>query len=257
MGKASSSKKVARAARAGGRRGAGAPRQRDVLFPGVIGVIVVVGIALVTFSAHSRKSASEIPPIVNQDHWHAAYGINICGKFQPNIPQFESNIGIHTHGDGVIHIHPFSAGGSGKNATLGHFLDQTDVKLTNDSLKINGKTYKVGKNQCDGKDAELVVAQWKDVQNTKSKPALIRQDFNSVRFLATGEGYTIAFVKKGTTDIPKPPSAADLAALGSADAGAQATSTTAGANQSQSTTTAPANTTTTAPAKTATSKPGG
>jgi len=255
MGKASSSKKVARAARAGGRRGSGAPRQRDLLFPSVIGVIVIIGIALVTFSAHSRKSASEIPPIVNQDHWHAAYGIYICGKFQPNIPQFESAIGIHTHGDGVIHIHPFSSGGSGKNATLGHFLDQTDVKLTNDSLKVGGKTYKVGKDKCDGKAAELVVAQWKDVQNTKSKPALFRQDFNGIRFLATGEGYTIAFVKKGT-DIPKPPSAADLAALGATDA-QQATSTTAPANGSQSTTTAPSGATTTAPANTTTSKPGG
>ena len=42
MGKASSSKKVARAARAGGRVSSGQPR--SLLFPGVLTLIVVLGI---------------------------------------------------------------------------------------------------------------------------------------------------------------------------------------------------------------------
>ncbi|HZM43156.1 MAG TPA: hypothetical protein VFB94_28765, partial [Acidimicrobiales bacterium] len=107
MGKASSSKKVARAARAGGRRASGG-RQRDLKFPAVIGVIVVLGVGLIGFAANDRKSDAQVPPIVNQDHWHAAFGVYICGEFQPNPPLFESPVGIHTHDDGVIHIHPTS-----------------------------------------------------------------------------------------------------------------------------------------------------
>ena len=223
MGKASSNKKVARAARAGGRRG-GANRQRNLMFPGVIGVIVLVGTGLVAFAANDRKDDARIRPIVNEDHWHAAYGVDICGEFQPAIPEFESPIGIHTHADGVIHIHPFSSGGAGENATLGAFLEGAGVELTDDSITINGETWTEGDQDCDGEAAEVVVAQWQDVQSNDGEPALIRRDFNDIRFREDGEGYTIAFVPEGTTDIPKPDSAGNLAELGAADGGAAATS---------------------------------
>jgi len=236
MGKASSSKKVARAARAGGRRASGG-RQRDLKFPAVIGLIVVLGAGLIAFAANDRKSDAQVPPIAMQDHWHAAFGVYICGEFQPNVPTFESPVGIHTHDDGVIHIHPTSGGGAGENATLGVFLDGAGIDLSNDKLTMNDKTWEEGKDQCDGKDGELVVAQWKDVQDPDSKPAIILRDFNDIRFRQNGEGYTIAFVPEGTTDIPKPPSAANLAELGAADAG---TSNTTGS-------TAPGDTGTTAP----------
>ena len=57
------------------------------------------------------------------DHIHQAFGVTICGEAQPPIPEFESDVGIHTHGDGVIHIHPFSQLGVGANATLGRFFE--------------------------------------------------------------------------------------------------------------------------------------
>jgi hypothetical protein len=251
MGKASSSKKVARAARAGGRRSSSA-RQRDLLFPGVIGVIILLGVALIAFAANDRKSATNVPPVVNQDHWHAAFGIDICGEFQPAVPEFESPIGIHTHGDGVIHIHPFSSGGAGENATLGAFLDGAGIKLTDTQLTVGDQTWKEGDQKCDGKAAELVVAQWKHVESTTEKPAIIRRDFTDIRFREDGEGYTIAFVPEGSTDIPKPESAANLAQLGAADSGAAATSVPGG---DQTTTTAPGAATTAPGDTTATTAP--
>jgi hypothetical protein len=267
MGKASSSKKVARAARAGGRRASGG-RQRDLKFPAVIGLIVLLGSGLIAFAANDRKSDAAIHPIAGEDHWHAAFGVYICGEFQPNVPLFESPIGIHTHDDGVIHIHPTSGGGAGENATLGAFLDGAGIDLSDSTLKMNDETWKEGDDQCDGEDTELVVAQWKDVQDPASKPALILRDFNDIRFRQNGEGYTIAFVPEGTTDIPKPPSAANLAELGAADAGGTGTTQPTAPGDTGSTvpadptaTTAPAAadpTATTAPADpTATTAPGG
>ena len=214
MGKASSSKKVARAARAGGRSAAN--KQRNLLFPGVIGGIMVVGIALVAFAANDRKGEDDVPPALGE-HWHAAVGIDICGEFQPATPEFENDIGIHTHGDGVIHIHPFTANGAGEKATLGAYLEAAGIELSDDELRIGDETWKEGEDTCGDEDAELVVAQWKDVENTEDKPALIRRDFNDIRFREDGEGYTIAFVPEGTTDIPKPESATQLAQLGAAD----------------------------------------
>lgn len=215
MGKASSSKKVARAARAGGRSAGG--RQRNLLFPGVIVLIVLLGSGLIAYAANERKSETDIEPIVNETHWHAAFGVDICGEFQPVVPEFESPVGIHTHGDGVIHIHPFSSGGAGERATLGVYLEGAGIELDNDSLTIGDETWEEGEQDCDGEDAELVVAQWADVQNTDEDPAIVRRDFGDIRFREDGEGYTIAFVPEGTTDVPKPETAAQLAELGAID----------------------------------------
>jgi hypothetical protein len=265
MGKASSSKKVARAARAGGRTSG--TRQRNLLFPGVIGAIVLLGTGLIAFAANDRKSEADVAPVVNKDHWHAAIGVYICDEFQPPTPEFESPIGIHTHADGVIHIHPFSSGGAGENATLGAYLEGAGIELSDDELKIGDETWKEGDQKCGDEDAELVVAQWKDVESTDEKPALIRRDFNDIRFRDDGEGYTIAFVPEGTTDIPKPESAAQLAELGAADT-ATATTTPEGEEPPADSTTVPGDTSgTTAPADptattlppdpTATTLPGG
>jgi hypothetical protein len=215
MGKASSSKKVARAARAGGRTSGN--KQRNLLFPGVIGLIVLFGSGLIAFAANDRKSEADIAPVVNEDHWHAAVGVYICDAFEPATPTFESPIGIHTHDDGVIHIHPFSSGGAGENATLGAYLEGAGIELSDDELKIGDDTWTEGEDQCGDEDAELVVAQWQDVQSTEEEPALIRRDFDDIRFREDGQGFTIAFVPEGTTDIPKPESAAQLAELGAAD----------------------------------------
>jgi len=226
MGKASSSKKVARAARAGGRSAGNT--QRNLLFPGVIGAIMVAGVALVAWAVSDYKSEDDVPPVLG-DHWHAAIGFDICGEFQPDIAEFESRVGIHTHGDGVIHIHPSSADGAGENATLGAFVESAGVTLTDTELTIGDETWKEGDQKCGDEDAELVVAQWQDIESNEGKPALIRRDFDSIRFRDDGEGYTIAFVPEDTTDIPKPASAAQLAQLGAADDPTATTSTSAGA----------------------------
>jgi hypothetical protein len=261
MGKASSAKKVARAARAGGRSSAG--RQRNLLFPGVIGAIVLFGSALVWYAADERKGDTGIPPVLG-DHWHAAYGIYVCGEWQPDIPEFENTTGIHTHGDGVIHLHPFSQSGAGENATLGTFLEDTDVKLSDDELTIGdnelpdgAQTWKEGEDQCDGKDAELVVAQWEDVSDESAKPALLTSGLSDIRFRGDGEGYTIAFVPEGDTDIPKPQTAANLAELGAVDAGTEAGSTTTTGGGATTTTTASDGATTTTASESTTTTAGG
>jgi hypothetical protein len=264
MGKASSAKKVARAARAGGRRSAG-PRQRNLLFPGAVALIVILGVSLITYAARDRKTDDQVAPVANQDHWHSAFGIYICDQFLPAVAEFESPDGIHTHGDGVIHIHPFTQNAAGDNATLGVFLEGASIELTNNELKVNGDTYKEGDDTCgsgaDKQKGELVVATWNDVQSTDRNPARITHDFNDIKFTEDGQGYVIAFVPDAEdTEIPKPDSASNLATLGAADAstatstpGGSTTSTpagdgsttTAGSGESTTTTTAGDSTTTT------------
>jgi hypothetical protein len=195
MGKASSSKKVSRVARTGGgrttRRSSGSWG-----FPMVMGLVVLLGVLGVWLSRDSaRHKAVADQPTVN-DHWHAAYGWDICGNFLPNLPQPPNLIGLHTHGDGVIHIEPQDALlDTGKHATLGRFVSgYPGLKLSKNSFTVLNETWTNGEPKCDGKPGEVVV---------KSNGKVVTGDPNNLRVPKNG-WITIAFVPKGT-DVPPPP----------------------------------------------------
>lgn len=252
MGKASSSKKVARAARAGGRVSSGQPR--GLLFPGVLALIVAFGLALVVYARNDRlqDDLGGVPQI--SDHIHQALALNVCGT-ESMVPEWEpSPIGIHTHGDGVMHIHPFSQLGVGSNATLGRFIQSArdeggiDFSLTDSKLQFLDQTFEEGETTCEGVDEPVLrMAYWEDVQDEASLPDITTGDFTDKRLTKDGAGITI-FFGDPDADIPLPPSAAQLDALGAADGstGQDTTSTTA-AGGTSTTTTAGDTTTTAAP----------
>jgi hypothetical protein len=77
------------------------------------------------------------------DHWHASLDVNICGTWAPPAPEFETEagnpnvrVGIHSHGDGLIHIHPFNRSEAGTHATVGRFLEYGGWKANADSLSL-------------------------------------------------------------------------------------------------------------------------
>ena len=225
MGKASSAKKVSRAARAGGISSSRQPR--SLLFPSVLILVVVLGVSLVTYSRDLRNSQDMGGAPQLGKHIHTAYGINVCGEFREAIPEFESKIGVHTHGDGVIHLHPFSSLGVGANATFERFLDDArtgnppqNVSISDSKLVYGGETVEEGKTICEGvTNPELRMAYWENVSDEAAQPVITTGDFGNRRLSDDGGGITI-FYGDSKADIPKPPTAADLEALGAAD-GAQ------------------------------------
>ncbi|MDO8617025.1 MAG: hypothetical protein Q7T33_15050 [Dehalococcoidia bacterium] len=86
------------------------------------------------------------------DHWHATYQFLVCGVRQPNFPTWEG-VGVHTHADGVIHIHPFSPAEEGRGARLVKFFEYGGGKLTGDEVRAPGtrKTYGNGEICPDGR----------------------------------------------------------------------------------------------------------
>ncbi len=229
MGKASSNKKIARAARAGGGRvSSGQPR--SLLFPGVLTLVMVLGLALVVYAREDRQNddAGGVPQL--GDHIHEAIAFNVCGEFLPNLPQFESNIGIHTHGDGVMHIHPFSQLGVGSNATVGRYLKDAEeagleVSLSNSKLEYLGDVTEEGETKCEGVDDPIFrVAYWENVQDEASAPTVITGDFTDYRTTTDGGGVTIFYGDKDA-DIPKPPNAEKLTELGAIDQNPSASTT--------------------------------
>ena len=259
MGKASSAKKVARAARAGGSRRAG--QRRQLGFPVAIGLVLVFGLALVLI-ARERRNADAFPR-ANQDHVHASIDIYTCvtaeeaaaaasttttsstttttttttppstssgettttstttttvpttsttqltstdvhGEYQAAPTDASQDVlGIHTHGDGLMHIHPFKDSVAGRNATLGVFLDQVGISMTNNALSLpGGKSFTEGTTKCeDGKDGVLQVAKWDHVDEAArgNKPNQIFTDgFDKIR-LGANESFVIAFMPEGST----------------------------------------------------------
>lgn len=77
------------------------------------------------------------------DHWHTAFGVNICGEWLPNPPTFETAlgnpnvyVGLNTHGDGYIDIHPYDLSEGGRHATTGLFFSYAGWKLSDSSLTV-------------------------------------------------------------------------------------------------------------------------
>jgi hypothetical protein len=211
MGKASSSKKVARAASTGGGR-TSRGRTPWVWYLSMTAV-VTLGVLGIVVSRNDLDQAAADPPVIGQDHWHAAYGIYLCDKFHPGLqdaPQANGRTdpyGIHSHGDGLIHIHPTSSVSAGKNAQLGVFLDDVNVKLTEDSLDMpDGPKLTSGKSKCGSKPGHVRVVEWETPEAEEEKR--VKGDPNDLP-LKQAQVITIAFVPEGT-DIPKPPSAGDV-----------------------------------------------
>ncbi|MBX3285549.1 MAG: hypothetical protein KF703_09425, partial [Actinobacteria bacterium] len=153
MASSSSAKKVARVAARSGS-GTKANKQSAWLFPAAIVAIVALGVGIVVFArsknagigSNDEKPRARLTDSSAYDHWHASFAINVCGKEQPPVQDVQEDIlGIHTHGDGLAHIHPFSLRASGKRATMGKFFDQVGLVVTDDGFKgSDGKVYKAG-----------------------------------------------------------------------------------------------------------------
>ena len=195
MGKASSSKKVARAARAAGKPGGG----RNFAWPALVAGVVILGAVLIVISR--GKTADAVAPKLG-DHWHAAYGIYDCDHFIANLTDVVTpdKTGLHTHGDGLMHIHPFGTRYTGKGANLNNWGITTGLEVTDTSVKAAGIDKKNG-DKCDGKKGKLQLKVWDSPSDEKGR--LIKKDFGDY---APQEFtlWTLAFVAEGT-DIPKPP----------------------------------------------------
>ena len=144
------------------------------------------------------------------DHWHEAYGFYVCDSFLPPAQDVEEDVlGIHTHGDGIIHIHPFGASSSGANARLGLFGDQVGIEFAEDGWRLpDGVEYRNGSATCGGQPADVVVYRWAvdaspDTDGT-DPVRVYRNNFEDIVFDADRQAFTFAVVPEGTVP-PRPP----------------------------------------------------
>jgi hypothetical protein len=200
MGKASTNKKVARAARAAGRPGA----KKSYAWPLTIGAVVVLGVLLIVLSFGGGGEARD--PRIG-DHWHAAYGVYDCNDFLPPLDDIgPDESGVHAHGEGLIHIHPFSTRYTGEGANLSAFGDQTGMELDDSSLKVGVVERENGDSCGDEGPGMMQLVVWDNVADEEGR--LITEGIADYA-PQDGEVLTIAFAPEGA-EIPKPPSIINL-----------------------------------------------
>lgn len=254
MGKASSSKKVARAAGISGGRVH--RRHTPWGYYGIIALIVILGV-VGTVSSRDRRirqinEAGTSAPAVGTT-WYEGYAVYECGKFvDPISIKSKDPDGITTRTAGIIKIAPTVKSAAGKNATLGKFASAVGMKLNAAELQVpGGKLYQDG-DSCEGKPGHVYVRQFYEgdkvgqLYNGDTKHGQLKKLNPTDVPLTNDVLVTIAFVPADkASSIPAPPESVQ-----SALTKLQASTTTT------TTTTVPATTTTTVASTTSTtSKP--
>jgi plastocyanin len=137
---------------------------------------VVFGILGTLFFVRGATGAPRI-----NDHWHATYSVFICGQRQPNFPTWEG--GVHTHADGVIHIHPFTPQEEGAGARLVKWFEYGGGKLTQTEMRMPGdrREFKNGDLCDDGSEAVLQV--FVNGQKMSDWSRYIPQDGDQIRIV--------------------------------------------------------------------------
>jgi hypothetical protein len=233
VGRASSQKKVARAATTGGGRTPGASQSFG--WYATLGIVLLLGIFLVAFSRNEELNRGQAaaaktatPPKLDSDSWHSSFGVYICDHWAPSVPLFETADGITTLGDGVINIRPYTPKASGSNATLSVFVNAASkigdgtFKLTSSELKylavpgdtnpLDSKDWHNGDKCPDGKSGRVQFTVNGKVQ--KGNPTSWR--------LRDGDYLDVGFVPSGQT-LPSNPN--EKKALSSTPTGTPATAT--------------------------------
>lgn len=201
MGKASSSKKVQRAARAAASS-RGASERRELGFPFVIGLIVLLGVILVVVANREQDNQVKEVPLLT-DHWHAAYSLYDCDDYLTPFQEAQNDpLGIHSHVDSLIHIHPFSSAVTGGGAQLGIFLEAMFASLDENALESREHGVLEAGSDCNGEPTVWQVGRFRidpDVQLVET----ITSDFSSIQFDRDREAFTIARIPVGA-EIPPP-----------------------------------------------------
>ena len=137
-------------------------RIRGLHFPPWVPVAVIIAVVFGILGALFFVGSAAAGPRVG-DHWHATYEVIVCGEPQPNVRQWSG--GVHTHGNGTMHLHPQTRFEEGVGARLVRWFEYggdalgTGAKLTKDELQLPGEreTWKNGDQCPDGTEGVLQV----------------------------------------------------------------------------------------------------
>ena len=155
-----------------------------------VALVVILGSLLVLWARTDREATSA--PRVG-DHWHSVYDIYVCDSFRSKVVLETDPNGIHTHGDGLLHIHPFNKLASGRDAVLGEFFSAFGGRIDDATVVLDTGEELVEGADCGGQPTVLKVARF-DADDLERDPEVVIEDLAGVRFLKNREAFTVAMV---------------------------------------------------------------
>ncbi len=199
-----------------------ASRQRRFIgFPAVLTLIILLGSGVVAM-AYTLREAESRPSI--SDHWHSAYGVWDCtdgedGAFQPVFQGRQNSQGfpydpegIHSHSDGIIHIHPYTANAAGEDAVMGKFFESMFVTMDENAIQASEfGVISAADAVCNGEPAVIQIVRWYNALTAGVAPPdeRIYEDFDKIHFKNDGEAFTLALAPRDAV-VPPPPTINDL-----------------------------------------------
>jgi len=142
------------------------------------------------------------------DHIHLAYGIYVCDHWlEPLMDVGPDLTGIHTHGDGLVHVHPFSDEVTGARAVLGRFADDVGMVLADGAITLPDGTELADGGDCGGKAGTVRALVWSDADD--ASPEAITHDLGEIPLRTNGGVIALVFAPADAT-IELPRWAADL-----------------------------------------------
>jgi hypothetical protein len=128
-----------------------------VVLPGAFALAIIAVFVAAMWEDGGPDRALAPGPRIGEDHWHAPYTYYVCGEKQPPAPTWEGT-GVHTHGDGIIHIHPFTRSEEGAGASLAKWFEYGGGTLESDRVRLPGDaiTHRNG-DECDGEESVVQV----------------------------------------------------------------------------------------------------
>ena len=140
------------------------------------------------------------------DHWHAAFGISVCGEFLPPLMSQVDADGIHSHQDDLIHIHPFFESSAGQNARMQLFFDNMGMSVSPDEIVLGDRDVLTIPDSCTVESVRM--AQWKF--SFQDEPTtIIDNNFGDVRFVNDQQVFVL-YLGPDDGEITKPPSVATM-----------------------------------------------
>lgn len=141
-----------------------------------------------------------------RSHWHAAFIVRICDRVLDPLPDVTDNQGIHSHGDGLIHIHPRAAEAAFDRATIDDFLTVVGIDIEEDEAgrvitgEVPGQGQWANGDRCGDEPGEWTLHRWARAGDEGPVESL-RERLTEARFLNDGELFSLNFAPASAPPI--------------------------------------------------------
>lgn len=189
--------------------------QGGSLFPTVIFVVCVLGVALIAYARQSQERVSALDTATQ--NYYTAFGIYKCDAFIENLPATSDladiskvKPGAFIESAGVVRWEPQVLSGE-RRAKLETIFELYGLTVTKNSIQFpgslnGGELISEADTKCGDKAASLQVVVW---DSKVSSPKISIADLGNVRLTGNGMAITLAFVAKDV-EVPQPITITDL-----------------------------------------------